>query len=84
MFNNVRREKGERHSHIFVAIQWGLKIHVLDVGTGKASPWCTDGAVPEELGRHQVGGACGELKGVIDEIPADGDADMVGILFWGQ
>ncbi len=55
-------------------------MHVFDVRPGKACPWHADGVVPEELGRYHVGGACGQLKGVVDEVPTNGDADMVGIL----
>ena len=53
---------------------------MFDVRPRKACPWCADGAVPEKLGRYHVGGACGQLEGVVDEVPANGDADTVGIL----
>ncbi len=80
MVYDVRGGKGDGRSHVLELIERSFEVHVFDVGPGKACPWRADGAVPEELGRYHVGGACGQLKGVVDEVPAIGDADTVGIL----
>ncbi len=47
MLDHVLWEKGERHLHIFIPVEWHVKVHVLDVGTDKTCPLCADHAVPK-------------------------------------
>ncbi len=49
MVYDVGEGKGDWHLHVFVSIKRSLEVHVLDVGSNKACPWCADGAVPEEF-----------------------------------
>ena len=49
MVNDVWWEQGDRHVHVFVAVEWSLQKHVLYVGASKACTRCADGAVPEEF-----------------------------------
>ncbi len=36
--------------HVLKLVQWCLKVHVLDVGTGKTGTVRADNAIPEDLG----------------------------------
>jgi hypothetical protein len=79
MVNDVSGEKRDGHSHVFEVIERSLEVHVLDVSPSKAFSGRADGAVPEEFGRYHIGGAHGQLEGVVNEVPYQGDADAVGI-----
>jgi hypothetical protein len=50
MVDDVGGEKGDGHSHVFIAIERSLEVHVLDVGPSKACSGRADGANPEEFG----------------------------------
>ncbi len=80
MVDDVLWEKRERHLHTFISIEGHLKIHVLDVSTSKTCTFGADCAVPKEFQRDHVSGKSGEFKWIIDKIPANSDADAVGVL----
>jgi hypothetical protein len=65
---------GGRHLHIFIPIEWRVKEHVLDVGTGKMCPLCADFAVVKKFRGNHVSGARGEFKRIIDQVTANSDA----------
>ncbi len=81
MVNDVLREKRERHLHIFISIKCYLEIHVLDVGASKMCTFSADCTVPKEFQSDRVSGTSGEFKRIIDKIPANSDANAVGVLF---
>ncbi len=73
--------KAERHLHIFIPIEWRIKVHVLDVGTGKRYPLCADCAVPKKFRGNHVSGVCDEFKRIIDQVTANSDANVVRVFF---
>ncbi len=81
--DDVLWEKRERHFHVFISVKWCLKIHVLDVSSGKPGASGADGAVPKELRGDHVSGMRGELKWISDKVSTNGDTDAVGVLFLG-
>ncbi len=55
MLADVLWKKGERHLHIFIPIEWHVKVHDLDVGAGKICLLCADCAAPNKFrGNHVV------------------------------
>jgi hypothetical protein len=81
MLNDVLWEEGESHLHIFIPAVWHVKVHVLDVGAGKACPLCTDHAVPKKFVGNHVSGARGEFKRTIDQVTANNDVNAVRVFF---
>jgi hypothetical protein len=80
-FDNVQWEKGERYLHVFVPIEWRVKVHVLDVSASKTCPLCADCAVPKKVRGNHVSGVCGEYKWIIDQVTASSDAHTVRVFF---
>ncbi len=81
MLDDVLWEKGERHLLIFIPIEWHVKVHVLDVSTGKKCPLHADCAVPKKFRGNHVSGACGEFKRIIDQVTTNSDANAVRVFF---
>ncbi len=73
--------KGERHLHIFLPINWCVKVHVLDVGIRKTCPLCADPAVPKQFGGNHTSGARGEFKRIIGQVTANSDANAGRVFF---
>ncbi len=81
MLNDVLWVKGERYLHIFIPIEWHVKVHVLDIGADKMCPLCADCAVPKKFRGNHVSGARGEFKRIIDQVTANSDANAVRVFF---
>jgi hypothetical protein len=81
MLDDVLWEKGERHLHIFIPIEWCANVHVLDVGAGKMCPLCADCAVPKMFRGNHVSGVHGESKRIIDQVTTNSDVNMVRVFF---
>jgi hypothetical protein len=81
MLDDVLWEKRERHLHIFIPIEWHVKVYVLDVGSSIACPLCADLAVPKKFRGNHVSGAHGDFKRIIDEVTANSDANAVRVFF---
>jgi hypothetical protein len=71
----------ERVTSSYIHINLGAsKIHVLDVGASKTCTFGADCTVPKGFQRDYVSGMSGEFEWMIDKIPADSDANAVGVL----
>jgi hypothetical protein len=81
MLDDVLWEKGERHLHVFIPIEWHVRVCVLDVSAGKTCPLCADCAVPKKFRGNHVSGARGEFKRIIDQVTANSDANVVRVFF---
>jgi hypothetical protein len=81
MLGDVLWEKGEMHLHILIMIEWRIKVHFLDVFTGKTCPLCADCAVPKKFRGNHVSGVGGEFKRIIDQVTANSDANAVRVFF---
>ncbi len=83
MVDDILWEKGQWHFHILEPVDGCFEVHVLDVGTGKASILGADGTVPKEFQRDHVSGAGGEFERVVDKVTSNSDAGTVRfLLLW--
>ena len=70
-------DEGECHFHVLWAVERCLEVKLSDVGADIVGVFCTDDAVPHDLGSGEVNRVCGEFAGVVDEIATDSDVHAI-------
>ena len=62
--SGILGDKAKQHVHVFWAVEGGLEVKSLNVGTGALRVFCADDAVPHDLGDGKAGLTCGEFSRV--------------------
>ncbi len=49
MVDNIVWEKVEGHSYVLIPIEWGFKVHILNIGSGESGIRGADDTDPHDL-----------------------------------
>lgn len=83
LFEDGRRDEGNRDHHVLCPSQVGIQVKVLDIHCHEEGIWGGDHTVENEFGRSETGCLGANITGVVDQVATYGPSDSAGLGFLG-